>query len=158
VIPFLQYSPTDLCNGSHEAVPVDSTGLCKSCILVCLDVFHPFPGALSSLMEYPYLKWNMRSDVEVEASQKSVLCRYTGLTRVAISALLLSPIAQHTTCKSAFAQRSLVVGVGDWLHDVIWSTTKQNMQFVVTFPHWTVYGVLSQCLLHRNTRDSPSHE
>jgi len=63
--------------------------------------------------------------------------QYTGLThiQVAISALLLAPIAQRITCKSAFcAEISLVVGAGDWLHDFIWSATKQNMQFVMTFP------------------------
>jgi hypothetical protein len=60
-------------------------------------------------MKYRHLKWNMRSDVQVKSSQKSVLCRYTGLTRIGISVLLLAPIA-HLQVR-IYAEIGLVVGV-----------------------------------------------
>jgi hypothetical protein len=66
-------------------------------------------------MEYRYLKGDMRRAGQVIAK----IC----LTQVHRA----DP--QNTV--------SLVVGAEDWLHDSIWSTTKQNMQFVATYPHWT---------------------
>jgi hypothetical protein len=46
-------------------------GMCKYCILVCLDGFHPISESFV-VSNGVSLKWNMRSDVQVKSSQKSV--------------------------------------------------------------------------------------
>jgi hypothetical protein len=119
---------------------VDSTGCVQILHLgkLCLDVFHPISESFvvsngASLSEVQYAERGAGQVIAkislMQVHRADPHCYVCITTRPNCTA--------HHLQVRIWAEISFVVGAGDWLHDVIWSATKQNMRFVVSFPHWT---------------------